>query len=69
MRREKVTFTDIYKDFKARLPNLSKRVLYWRPNGYLSIQVFFQDGSQMIYDYFYKKGNFIILPGKAVQTK
>ena len=62
MRTEKVKFKDIYDDFKIRMPNLSKKVEHWRPNGYLSIWIFFRDGSQMIYDYFYSKGAFIILP-------
>lgn len=69
MRQEKVTFTDIYKDFKARLPNLSKRATYWRPNGYLSIWVVFEDGSQMVYDYLYKKASFTVLPKVIAQTR
>ena len=69
MRQEKVTFTDVYEDFKAKLPNLSKGAAYWKPNGYLSIQIFFWDGSQMIYDYLCKKGVFTILPGIAAQSK
>lgn len=69
MRQEKVTFTDVYKDFKARLPNLSKGVSYWQPNGYLSIRIFFRDGSQMVYDYLYKKGVFTILPSVAAQSR
>lgn len=69
MRQEKVTFTDIYKDFKARLPNLSKEVVYWKPSGYLSIQVVFKDGSQMVYDYLYKKASFTVLPKAMAQTR
>ena len=61
MRQEKVTFMDIYKDFKERFPNLSKKVSYWKPSGYLSICIFFTDESQMTYDYLYKKVSFITL--------
>jgi hypothetical protein len=69
MRAEKVTFADVYKDFKARLPNLSKGVSHWQPNGYLSIRIFFWDGSQMVYDYLYKKGVFSILPGAVAKSR
>ena len=62
MRQDKVTFEDVHKDFKRHFPNLSKKAAYWKPNGYLSIQVIFQDGSQLIYDYLYKKGVLTILP-------
>ena len=69
MRQEKVTFTDVYRDFKARLPNLSKGVAYWRPNGYLSIQIVFKDGSQMVYDYLYQKGVFTVSPEAIAQAR
>lgn len=69
MRSEKVTFADVYEDFKARLPNLSKGAAYWKPNGYLSIRIFFWDGSQMIYDYLYKKGIFAVLPEAVAKTR
>lgn len=69
MQQEKVSFADIYKDFKERLPNLSKGVVYWKPDGYLSIRIFFLDGSQMVYDYLYKRGVFTISPIAVVQTR
>ena len=69
MRAEKVTFADVYKDFKARLPNLSKGVSHWQPDGYLSIRIFFWDGSQMVYDYLYKKGVFSILPEAVAKSR
>lgn len=62
MQQEKLTFTDIYNDFRMRLPNLSKGVNYWKPNGYLSIRIAFKDGSQMVYDYLTRKGTFAVLP-------
>lgn len=63
---QKITFLDIYKDFKIRLPNLSKRATYWKPRGYLSITVYLEDGSQMAYDYLYKKASFIAMPQAAL---
>lgn len=68
MRKEKITFVDVYNDFKTQFPTLSRGASHWKPNGYLSIQVFFQDGSEMTYDYSNKKGSFTILPGAAAQT-
>ncbi len=64
--REKITWHDIYKDFKSRLPNLSKGATYWKPSGYLSIIVYFEDGSQMTYDYLCKKESFIVMPQTAL---
>lgn len=59
---QKIMFSDIYKDFKIRLPNLSKRAIYWKPRDYLSITVYFEDGSQVVYDYLHKKASFIVMP-------
>lgn len=64
--KQKIMFSDIYKDFKIRQPNLSKRATYWKPRGYLSITVYFEDGSQMAYDYLYKKASFIVMPETAL---
>jgi hypothetical protein len=64
--RKKITWNDVYKDFKIRLPNLSKKVTYWKPRDYLSITVYFEDGSQMVYDYLYKKASFIVMPQVAL---
>ncbi len=63
--RETIAWIDIYKDFKIRLPNLSKRAANWKPRGYLSITVYFEDGSQMAYDYLHKKASFIVMPQTA----
>lgn len=64
--REKITWQDIYKDFRIRLPNLSKRAAYWKPRGYLSITVYFEDGSEIAYDYLCKKVSFIVMPQTAL---
>lgn len=65
MRPEKLTFKDIYQDFKIKFPNLSKGVRHWMPNGYMSIKVFFWDGSEMVYDYLHKRVKFTSLPNAA----
>ncbi len=64
--KEKITWHDIYKDFKIRLPHLSKTATYWKPRGYLAITVYCEDGSQIAYDYLYKKTSFIVTPQAAL---
>lgn len=59
MRREEITFNDVYHNFKRRLPNLSKHVEYWRPDGYLSVRVFLTDGAQLVYKYLDKRPVFV----------
>lgn len=56
---KKITWQDIYKEFRARHPNLRKDILDWRPHGYLTIVVKFRDGSTMIYDSLCKRGTFV----------
>lgn len=59
--RNKITWLDIYNDFKARLPNLAKGAVRYQPNGYLSILIFFADGSRMVYDYLSEKASFLAM--------
>ena len=47
---EKITCGDIYKDFKTRLPTWAKLVVDYRPYDYMTIVVYFADGSRMLYD-------------------
>lgn len=42
---EKITWGDIYKDFKTRLPTWAKLAV-----DYMTIVVYFADGSRMLYD-------------------
>lgn len=55
----KITWLEVYRDFQRRFPNLSKRAVHYRANGYLSILIYFMDGSKMIYDYLEQKGELI----------
>lgn len=41
---------DIYKDFKTRLPTWAKLAVDYRPYDYMTIVVYFADGSRMLYD-------------------
>lgn len=66
---KKITWQDIYNDFKARLPNLSKEAIEYRPYGYLSILIFFTDGSQLVYDFLSERAFFLVMPPRISQTK
>ncbi|MBS6180554.1 MAG: hypothetical protein KH921_07175 [Erysipelotrichaceae bacterium] len=57
---KKITWSDIYLDFQRRFPNLSKKAIHYCANGYLSIQVFFDDGSKMNYDYMAQRGQLFV---------
>ena len=56
---KKVTWLEIYQDFQRRFPRLSKNAARYPPNGYLSILVYFMDGTKMVYDYMEQRGRLI----------
>lgn len=56
---KKITWLEIYQDFQRRFPRLSKDVARYQPNGYLSILVFFRDGTKLVYDYMEQRGRLI----------
>lgn len=56
----KVTWGDIYKDFKFRHPNLSKDAVGYGPHGYATIVVWFEGGKKMLYNYDSKKAVFVV---------
>lgn len=58
--KRQVTWKDIFNNFKTVYPNLSKGVADYRPYDYMSIIVYFKDGSQMIYDDVRKRGKLIV---------
>ena len=39
-----------YENFKSIYPRLSRSSIYFRPFGYMSIVVYFEDGMKMVYD-------------------
>ena len=57
---KKVTWLKIYQDFQRRFPRLSKNAARYQPNGYLSILVYFVDGTKMVYDYMEHRGQLIM---------
>lgn len=58
--KRQVTWKDIFNNFKTVYTNLSKGVADYRPYDYMTIVVYFRDGSQMIYDDVRKRGKLIV---------
>lgn len=58
--KRKVSWRDIFDNFKVIYPTLSKYARDFRPHDYMSIIVYFIDGSQMIYDDVRKRGKLIV---------
>lgn len=48
--KRKVTWKDIFDNFKAVYPRLSKAALDYRPYNYMSIVVYLEDGTKVMYD-------------------
>ena len=57
--KRKVTWSDIFDDFKMRHPTLKSKAVYYQPHDYLKILIRFSDGMKMEYDYFTHTGKFI----------
>lgn len=47
----KVTWSDVYKEFRSTHPNLRNEVMDYRPYDYLTIILYFKDGRRMVYKY------------------
>lgn len=46
----KISWESLYENFKSIYPRLSRSSVYFRPFGYMSILVYFEDGMRMVYD-------------------
>ena len=55
---KKVTWTDIYKDFRTRLPTLSKMAVDYRQYDFMTIAVYLKDGTKILYDGLQKRAWF-----------
>lgn len=55
----KVTWKNVFDEFKQRHPNLAKMVVEYRPHSYGMIVILFEDGKSMVYDYDAKCGRWI----------
>ena len=56
---KKITWEQIYKDFKSRYRNLMKEVLDYRPHDYLTIKLYLKSGRRMTYNYETKECRFM----------
>lgn len=56
---KKVTWDDIYKDFRSRHPNLKKTIMYWHPYDYAMIMLYFKDGRKGVYDFLEQRVQFV----------
>ena len=48
--KRKVTWKDIFNNFKSVYPRLSKAAQDYRPYNYMSIVVYLADGTKVVYD-------------------
>ncbi len=55
----KITWNDIYDEFRKKFPKRSKAAVRYAPYGYMSIMVYFSDGSKMVYDSMAGRGRLI----------
>ena len=46
----KISWESLYENFKSIYPRLSRSSVYFRPFGYMSIVVYFENGMKMVYD-------------------
>lgn len=53
-RHSKITWQDIYKDFRKTYPGQLKNIGRWEPNDFLRIKIYMMDGSIITYSYFDK---------------
>lgn len=59
MSKDKISFDDIYREFKTKFPNLSKAATRWEPEGQMQIRIFFEDGREGKYDGILKTCKFV----------
>ena len=48
--KRKVTWKDIFNNFKSVNPRLSKEARDYRPYNYMSIVIYLTDGTKVVYD-------------------
>lgn len=58
MRQKKITWADIYKEFRKKFPNHAKKAIHYESNDFMKIVIFMSDGTKMTYDYLNKQLKF-----------
>lgn len=56
---KKVTWKDIFENFKTVYPRLSKGAKDFKPYNYMSIMIFMTDGTKVVYDDLMKRAKLI----------
>ena len=57
--KRKVTWKDIFDNFKSVYPRLSKEAQDYRPYNYMSIVVYLADGTKVVYDDMVKRAKML----------
>ena len=57
--KRKVTWKDIFENFKMVYPNLSNGAKDFKPYNYMSIVVYLEDGSRVVYDDLMKRARIL----------
>lgn len=57
---KKVTWDEIYADFRRRHPTLKMMVIDWKPCGWMCIELELKDGRKMKYDGYEHIAKFIV---------
>ena len=55
MSNTKITWNDIFNDFKLKHPEMAENVVKFRPFAYHEILIFYEDGKKFTYSYDTKK--------------
>lgn len=51
MKKRKLTWENIYKDFRTTYPSIAKEVLGFEPHSFATILLFFRENKRMLYNY------------------
>ena len=55
MRVRKLTYKDVYEDFRRRFRNISERAMHWHPYDVETIMIYFPKGVKATYNYHTKE--------------
>ena len=56
---DKITWKELYSEFRKTYPTLSKLAVWYRPQDWMTILIYFSDGTKIKYDGFEKKAAFV----------
>ena len=66
--KRKVTWKDIFNNFKSVYPRLSKEAQDYRPYNYMSIVVYLADGTKVVYDDMAKRAKMLAAQELATES-